>query len=112
MFDLQHERFPAPRKPLPKHVLPQKVPRKNNGVVTYESFSEYLRVQFLNSRNLFQHYQSYRNSQKDKPKTINEEMHGKAGTPATQETFDEFPEQKVNDFQRNFCMFATNLSCF
>ena len=40
--------------------------KRDETILTYESFSDYLRQQFLQSRNLFHHYKEYRKSQKEK----------------------------------------------
>jgi hypothetical protein len=69
--------------------------KKSEGILTYESFSEYLRQQFLQSRNLFQHYQNYRKTQKHKKgdhKSVHPE---KVFNPPTAPETDDGPEAKV-----------------
>ncbi len=72
--------------------------KKDEKILTYESFSDYLRHQFLQSRNLFHHYQEYRKSQKQKkykhdPRKIHHDFqsphhHEEGITPATSLTED------------------------
>jgi hypothetical protein len=46
---------------------------KNEAVLSFDSFSQYLRQQFHQSRNIFHHYQEYRSSQN--PKKSNKVHH-------------------------------------
>lgn len=90
--------------------------KRDETILTYESFSDYLRQQFLQSRNLFHHYKEYRKSQKEKrhkqdtrkihadfqsPPKVGEEI-----TPATSMT-DDLP---VKDHQPENTFFLTQAS--
>lgn len=90
--------------------------KKDEKILTYESFSDYLRHQFLQSRNLFHHYQEYRKSQKKKKHHDSRKIHADfkgtgedVATPTTSIT-DDAP--KVRDLMNPNLYFETRIVIF